>query len=83
METYDSGSITVWSKDDVPPARKITSDAVPAPWEGLMWGLLPMGSSILAALFVAVLRDTALRFGEVVKMPSRSLEQVYATEAHT
>jgi hypothetical protein len=42
-----------------------------------------MGSSILAILFVALLRDKALRVREVVEMPSRSLEHVYATEAHT
>ena len=28
VETYDSGSITVWSKDDAPPARTIPSDAI-------------------------------------------------------
>ena len=37
IEVYDEGAITVWSKDHVPPAHKIISDAIPAPWEGLMW----------------------------------------------
>jgi len=82
VETYDSGAITVLSKDDVPPARKITSDAVPAPWEGWMWGLLPIGSSILAILFAALLPDKAVRVREVVAIPSRSLDHAYATEAH-
>jgi len=57
IENYDSGSITVWSKDDAPPARLIPSDAMPAPWEGWMWGILPMGSSILAMLFVWLLAE--------------------------
>ncbi len=52
VESYDSGAITVWSKDDAPPARLIPSDAVPAPWEGWIWGILPIGSSFLAILFV-------------------------------
>src|SRR5581483_1224743 len=30
IETYNSEQITAWSKNDVPPARKIESDAVPA-----------------------------------------------------
>jgi hypothetical protein len=50
IETYNKGEITAWAKDDVPPAHKIESDAVPAPWEGLMWGILPIGFSFLAIL---------------------------------
>jgi hypothetical protein len=57
IETYDQGEITVWSKDDVPPARPIPSDAIPTAWEGLMWGTLPIGSSILAILLVLFLPD--------------------------
>jgi hypothetical protein len=57
IETYDSGSISVWSKDDVPPARPITSDTVPAPWQGLLWGTLPMGCSVLAILLAFFLPD--------------------------
>ncbi|HSZ64116.1 MAG TPA: hypothetical protein VK828_20125 [Terriglobales bacterium] len=48
IETFDNGEITAWSKDDVPPAHAISSDAVPAPWEGVLWGTLPMGVSFLA-----------------------------------
>lgn len=48
IETFDNGAITAWSKDDVPPAHKIESDAVPAPWVGLLWGTLPIGVSFLA-----------------------------------
>ncbi|HZR57538.1 MAG TPA: hypothetical protein VFA74_11740 [Terriglobales bacterium] len=57
IETYDQGEITVWSKDDVPPARPIPSDAIPTAFEGLMWGTLPIGSSILAVLFLLFLPD--------------------------
>jgi hypothetical protein len=55
VESYDSGAITVWSKDDAVPARTIPSDAVPAPWEGLIWGILPIGSSFLAILLAWLL----------------------------
>jgi hypothetical protein len=82
IETYDSGAITVWSKDDVPPAHKIVSDSVPAPWEGLMWGLLPIGSSILAILFAFLLGDRTAKRGELLAIPSPSREHVYAGEAH-
>ena len=47
-ETFGNGEITAWSKDDVPPAHRIESDAVPPAWMGLLWGTLPVGVSILA-----------------------------------
>jgi hypothetical protein len=50
IETFNNGDITAWSKEDVPPAHKIDSDAVPEPWQGLLWGTLPIGVSFLAIL---------------------------------
>jgi hypothetical protein len=57
IETFNNGEITAWAKDDVPPAHKISSDAVPPPWQGLVWGILPIGVSCLAIFFAVVLRD--------------------------
>jgi hypothetical protein len=57
IETFDSGLVTAWSKESVPPAQEIQSDAIPAHWEGLLWGTLPMASSILAILFVLLLPE--------------------------
>jgi len=54
-ETFNNGEITEWSKDDVPPAHRIQSDAVPPAWMGLMWGTLPIGVSILAIFLVVLL----------------------------
>ena len=36
VESYESGTITVWSKEDVPPAKPIPSDAMPTALEGLL-----------------------------------------------
>ncbi len=83
VETYDSGAITAWSKDDVPPARKISSDTMPAPWEGLLWGTLPIGSSILAILFALLLPEKAFKQARVVAMPSFTGERSYADEVHS
>jgi hypothetical protein len=76
VESFDSGTITVWSKDDVPPARPVPSDAVPAPWEGLLWGTLPMASSILAIWFALLLpdRERARANERVVDFPSPAHE---------
>ncbi len=83
IETYDSGAITVWSKDDVPPARKIVSDAMPAPWEGLLWGILPIGSSILAIIFVLLIPDRALASDNLVTIPARAEAPMFAREVRS
>ena len=83
IETYNQGAITAWSKDDVPPARKIPSDSVPAPWEGLLWGTLPIATSILAILFALLLPEKASAPGQLVAMPSYDREHVYANEVRS
>jgi hypothetical protein len=77
IESFDAGTITVWSKDDAPPARVIPSDAVPAAWEGLMWGLLPIGSSFLAILFAWLLVEPR-RVREAIVLPREAPDGVYA-----
>ena len=57
-ETFDNGQITAWAKDDVPPAHRIDSDAIPPPWMGLLWGTLPLGVSVLAIFLVLFLPAT-------------------------
>jgi hypothetical protein len=82
VETYDSGEITVWSKDDAPPAHAIPSDAMPAPWEGLLWGTLPIGSSFLAILFVWVLVEPR-RVNQVITLTGEPTRDVYASEVRS
>ena len=67
-ETFDDGAITAWSKDDVPPAHRIESDAIPPAWMGLLWGTLPIGVSILA-IFLVLLFPAARRNGTVLEPP--------------
>ncbi len=50
IETFDNGAVTVWSKDDVPPAHPIQSDAMPTAFQGVLWGTLPIGVSFLAII---------------------------------
>lgn len=79
IESYDSGSITVWSKDDAPPAREIPSDAMPAPWEGWIWGILPIGSSVLAILFVWLLSEKHRSY-QVITIPQQAPEPTFYRE---
>jgi hypothetical protein len=83
IETYDSGSITVWSKEDVPPARSIQSDAMPTAFEGLMWGILPMGSSILAIVLAILLPDRERIQERLVSFPVRTPEPEFAQEVRS
>ncbi len=77
VETYNNGEITAWTKNDVPPAHEIQSDTVPTPWEGLMWGTLPIGSSFLAIFFVIVLPERQ-RLEEPVMVPADAEERYVA-----
>src|ERR1044071_4214118 len=60
-ETFNNGEITAWSKDDVPPAHRMQSDAIPPSWMGLMWGTLPIGVSVLAIFLVVLLPQRRVR----------------------
>ena len=80
-ETFNQGAITAWVKDDVTPAHKIYSDAIPAPWEGLLWGILPMGSSILTIiLFLVLPKRRVAHVGNVLTIPAGAGESIYARE---
>jgi len=57
VDTLDGKTITLWSKDGVPPARPRSSVQQPPPWQGIMWGILPIGSSILAILVLFIPDD--------------------------
>jgi hypothetical protein len=71
IETFGNGEITAWAKEDVPPAHKIASDAMPAPWQGLLWGILPIGVSFLA-IFLELFLPDPRRVPVGVAIPVRS-----------
>ncbi len=79
-ETYDGGLVTLWTKDDVPPAHPMDYGAAPPPWQGLMWGILPIGSSILAIIVLLVFPDKR-RKSVPVEFPSAPDEPVFLREA--
>jgi len=67
-ETFNNGDITVWSKDDVPPAHRIESDAIPSAWMGLLWGTLPVGVSVLA-MFLELMLPARKRTPKFIASP--------------
>jgi hypothetical protein len=80
IETFNNGDITAWSKDDVPPAHRIESDAIPAPWQGLLWGILPIAVSLLA-IFLELLLPEGCRAKMPVGVPVRA-EHAEQAEQH-
>jgi len=54
VDSLEDNTIIVWSKDGVPPAAPVNAPQIPPHWQGLMWGILPFGSSLLAILVVLI-----------------------------
>jgi hypothetical protein len=54
VDSLEDNTIIVWSKDGVPPATPLNASQIPPHWQGLMWGILPFGSSILAILVLLI-----------------------------
>lgn len=54
VDNLDRDTITVWSKDGVPPAVPLNAPQKPPAWQGLQWGILPMASSVIAIILVLI-----------------------------
>jgi hypothetical protein len=54
VDYLDDKTITVWAKDGVPPATPVNVAQRPPRWQGLIWGTLPFGSSVLAILIFLI-----------------------------
>jgi hypothetical protein len=54
VDDLEDKTITVWNKEDVPPAVPVNAPQIPPRWQGLLWGSLPIGSSILALVLVFI-----------------------------
>lgn len=54
VDTLEDKTITIWSKEGAPPALPMNTALIPPHWQGLMWGTLPFGSSLLALLVLLI-----------------------------
>ncbi len=54
VDTLENNTIYVWGNDSIPPATAINAPQRPPQWQGLWWGTLPFGSSLLALLLVLI-----------------------------
>jgi hypothetical protein len=68
-ESYDNGNVTLWTKEDVPPAKRLEFVGfMPTEMEGLMWGILPIASSLFA-LFLVLLVPERRRVRATLEFP--------------
>jgi hypothetical protein len=73
--------VTLWTKDDAPPARKLDFGGwTPPMWQCILWGILPVGTSLLSVLVLLVLPD-ARRAETTLKFPSAASTEVALREA--
>ncbi|HUB17724.1 MAG TPA: hypothetical protein VL990_03760 [Acidobacteriaceae bacterium] len=54
VDELNNDTIAVWGKDGVPPAVPVNAALMPPRWQGILWGTLPFGSSLLAILVVLI-----------------------------
>jgi hypothetical protein len=78
-EVYDGGQVTLWVKDDVPPAQKMDFGTPPPAWQGLIWGLLPMSAALLSILAIILLPERRV-LAETYEFPATE-EPVVLREA--
>lgn len=57
VDHLNDNTIVIWTKDGVPPATPRTAVERPPHWQGVMWGILPIGSSVLAIIVVLIPGD--------------------------
>lgn len=82
-ETYDDGVITLWTKEDVPPAKQLDwGSLMPTPLDGILWGTLPVATSLLALVLVILIPERR-RVSQTVEFPVRPAgEAVILREAN-
>ncbi len=54
VDALEDGTITVWAKEGVPPATAMNASLHPPAWQGLLWGTLPFGTSLVAIFAVCI-----------------------------
>jgi hypothetical protein len=79
-EIYDRGNVSLWVKDGIPPAHKTPYGTPPTAMEGLLWGTLPIGSSIVALLLVLAFPDKRRKL-ETIEFPLAASEEPLLREA--
>jgi hypothetical protein len=79
-ETYDDGLVSLWTKDDAPPAHKLDFGGwTPPRWQCILWGILPISAGF--ASFAVLLWPDRRRAQPALQFPAIAPEEVSLREA--
>lgn len=67
IDDFNHGETTVWTTLGVPKATKIPSPLEPPVWQGIMWGTVPFGTSILTIILGCVFLRKRKRESEIAE----------------
>jgi hypothetical protein len=81
QEVYDHGNVSLWVKDGIPPAHPTSFGTPPTAVQGVLWGTLPIGSSVLALLLALFWHDRR-RIAETIPFPAVGETEPLVREAH-
>jgi hypothetical protein len=56
IDSFNFGETTVWTTIGIPPATQIPSPLRPPRWQGIMWGTIPFGCSLVTIVLAFVFR---------------------------
>src|SRR5271166_2684780 len=74
-EIYDNGNVTLWTKEDVPPAKRLEFVGfMPTEMQGLLWGILPVASSLFVLLLIVLVPERR-RVGTTLEFPAPTKAQ--------
>jgi hypothetical protein len=82
VESYENGNVTLWSKEDVPPAKKLTPDPglLVNGFQETLWGIVPVLCSFLAFVLMALTPERR-RIAEPIPFPAANVEPTRMQEA--
>lgn len=68
---FNHGETTVWTTLGVPKATKIPSPLEPPRWQGIMWGIVPFGVSILTIILALATAKKGAEAQDEIAVPAR------------
>jgi hypothetical protein len=81
VEVYENGNVTLWSKEDVPPARDLQTRQQ-LPWiERTIWGLAPIACLLLTLLLIAAIPTHEEEEVETMALPPTGTDPIRMQEA--
>jgi hypothetical protein len=80
VESYENGNVTLWSKEDVPPARDLQTQQKLPDIERTLWGVAPLLCLLLALLLMIATPEREEQVGAMA-LPPTGTDPILTQEA--